>query len=532
MSSYDYDYVIVGAGSAGCVLAARLSEDPAISVGLIEAGGRDTAEEIHLPIAWSELFKGPCDWDLDSEPEPGLNDRRVYLPRGKVLGGCSSVNAMIYIRGARTDYAGWAAGGATGWGYDDVLPYFRRSENNERGADRYHGTGGPLTVSNSRSLHPLAASFLAAAVEAGYPLNNDFNGEDQEGVGFFQLTQRDGMRCSTSVAFLTPVLARPNLAVIPGVLAHRVVFEGSRAVGVEVSQDGKLETIRAEREVILSAGTYETPKLLMLSGVGPAEVLGSFGLEVRADLPAGKGLQDHLLVLVNYTTNVESLMTALTPESLELLETEGRGPLTSNLAEAGGFFRTRDGLVAPDMQLHMAPVMSYQENLGVPTAHALALGPCTLAPSSRGYVTLRTANPESAPRIQHNYLNTQEDRASIIAGLRIALDIAAQPALADAITGPFEVPESGSDSDLLAFARRTGLTLYHPTSSCPIGSVVDTELRVLGIEGLRIVDASVMPTIVRGNTNAPTIMIAERAADLIRGLTSVTEPPDDGPIKR
>jgi choline dehydrogenase-like flavoprotein len=424
---------------------------------------------------------------------------------------------MIYMRGAPADYAGWAAGGAAGWGYDDVLPYFRRSEDNERGADRYHGAGGPLTVSDSRSRHPLAASFVAAAVQAGYPANHDFNGESQEGVGFFQLTQRGGMRCSTSVAFLAPALARPNLTVITAALAHRVTFDGSRAAGVEVSRDGQLETIRAEREVIISAGSYETPKLLMLSGVGPAGALAAFGVEVRADLPAGQGLQDHLLVLVNYTTDVESLMTALTPESIELLEAEGRGPLTSNLAEAGGFFRTRATLAGPDVQLHMAPVMSYQENLGAPTAHALAFGPCPVAPTSRGEVTLRTANPQSAPRIRHNYLATPEDRASMIAGLRIALDIAAQPALADIITGPFEVPASDSDADLLAFARQTGLTLYHPTSTCPIGSVVDAELRVLGTEGLRIADASVMPSIVRGNTNAPTIMIAERAADLIRG---------------
>jgi choline dehydrogenase len=434
----------------------------------------------------------------------------------------SSMNAMIYIRGSQADYAAWAAGAAPGWGYDDVLPYFRRSEDNERGADRYHGAGGPLTVSDSRSSHSLATSFVAAAVEAGYSRNDDFNGEHQEGVGFFQLTQRNGMRCSTSVAFLQPALERPNLTVIPGALAHRVVFEGSRAAGVEISRAGQLETIRAEREVIISAGTYETPKLLMLSGVGPADVLSSFGLEVRADLPVGQGLQDHLLVLVNYTTDAESLMTALCPENIELLEAESRGPLTSNIAEAGGFFRTRDGLAGPDMQLHMAPVMSYQENLGVPSAHALAFGPCTPSPSSRGRVTLRSPNPASAPRIQHNYLQTEEDRASIIAGLRITLEIATQPALKRVITGTFEVPDSESDSDLLEFARRTGLTLYHPTSSCSIGSVVDTELRVLGAERLRVVDASVMPAIVRGNTNAPTIMIAERTADLIRGVTPAT----------
>jgi choline dehydrogenase len=514
-----YDYAIVGAGSAGCVLAARLSEDPDVSVVLLEAGGADSAEEIHLPIAWSELFKGPFDWDLDSEPEPGLNGRRIYLPRGKVLGGSSSINAMIYVRGHRADYDGWAGNGATGWAYDDVLPYFRRSEDNERGADHYHGAGGPLAVSDSRSSHPLARAFVDAATQAGYSPNHDFNGSEQEGVGFFQLNQRDGMRCSTAAAFLAPALARPNLTVISDALAHHVTFRGARAAGVEFSRAGVPGTVMADREVILSAGSYETPKLLMLSGLGPGDALRSFGLGVRADLPVGQGLQDHFLVFINYASDVESLMNAGTPEDVQLLEREGRGALTSNLAEAGCFVHTRTGLAAPDNELLIAPVMSYQENLGAPTAHALALGPSVLAPSSRGQVTLRSLNPATAPRIQHNYLQTEEDRACIAAGLRIALDIAAQPALRDIITGPLEVPLSESESHLLAFARHAGLTFYHPTSSCSIGSVVDPELRVLGVDGLRVVDASVMPSIVRGNTHAATVMIAERAADLIRAAT-------------
>jgi choline dehydrogenase len=518
-----YDYAIVGAGSAGCVLAARLSEDPDVSVVLLEAGGVDSAEEIHLPIAWSELFKGPFDWDLDSEPEPGLNGRRIYLPRGKVLGGSSSINAMIYVRGHRADYDGWTAGGATGWAYDDVLPYFRRSEDNDRGADHYHGAGGPLAVSDGRSSHRLSQAFVDAAVQAGYSANDDFNGVDQEGVGFFQLNQRDGMRCSSAAAFLHPALGRPNLTVISDAMTERVTFRGSRAVGVVFSRGGAQTTVIAEREVILSAGSYETPKLLMLSGIGPGDALRSFGLEVRADLPVGQGLQDHLLVFLNYATDVESLMSAGTPEDVELLEREGRGALTSNLAEAGGFVRTRDGLAGPDSELVIAPVMSYQENLGAPTAHALALGPSVLTPSSRGQVTLRSLNPATAPRIQHNYLQTEEDRTCIASGLRIALDIASQPALRDIITGPLEVPQSESESHLLAFARQAGLTFYHPTSSCSIGTVVNPELRVLGVDGLRVVDASVMPTIIRGNTHAATVMIAERAADLIRGHTAATD---------
>ncbi len=514
----NYDYVIVGAGSAGCVLAARLSEDPDVTVALIEAGGPDTAQEIHIPVAFGQLFKSEFDWDLDTEPEPELNGRRAYLPRGKMLGGSSSMNAMIYIRGNRADYDEWAANGATGWGYDDVMPYFLKAEDNERGADEFHAVGGPLTVSNTRSAHPLAQAYLDAAEEAGYKKRDDFNGEEQEGVGFYQLTQRNGMRCSAAVAYLHPAMARGNLTVLTGAQANKVLIEGHRATGVEVLRGGQIETISADREVILSAGAYESPKLLMLSGIGPAAVLPLLGLEVKADLPVGQGLQDHFMALLGYLTDVESLMTALTPANVELLQTQGRGPLTSNVGEAGGFFRGRDGVLLPDVQFHVAPVMFYQEGLGMPTAHAFGIGPCVLKPTSRGMVIPRTAQPASAPRIIHNYLSTQEDRDSLVAGVRIALDIAGKPALRAVTTGEHEVPASDSEADILDFVRKTGMTLYHPTSTCAIGPVVDNDLRVHGFDGLRVVDASVMPSVPRGNTNAPTIMIAERAADLIRGL--------------
>ncbi|GAA2356328.1 GMC family oxidoreductase [Streptomyces cuspidosporus] len=513
---HTHDYVIVGAGSAGCVLAARLSEDPDVRVALIEAGGPDTAPEIHIPAAFARLFKTELDWDLASGPEPGLGGRHTYLPRGKVLGGSSSINAMIYMRGNRADYDGWAAAGATGWSYAEVLPYFRRSEDNQRGEDEFHGVGGPLTVSDSRSNHPLVTAFIEAGVQAGHRHNDDFNGESQLGVGRFQLTQRDGMRCSASLAYLHPALERPNLTVLSPARAHRVVFDGGRATGVEVERGGAVEVVRADREVILSAGVYESPKLLMLSGIGPAAALSGFGIEVVRDLPVGQGLQDHYMPLLNFRTDVESLLTAETPENVALLQNEGRGPLTCNIGEAGGFFHSRDGLDAPDVQLHMAPVLFHQDGLGPVTEHGFALGPCVLTPTSRGEVTLASPRPDAAPRILHNYLTTAEDRDRVVRALRIALDVVAQDALAEVITGPFDVPDAHSDAELLAFAQRSGQTLYHPTSTCAIGSVVDPELRVLDTAGLRVVDASVFPTVPRGNTNAPVIMAAEKAADLIR----------------
>jgi choline dehydrogenase len=512
-----YDYVIVGAGSAGCVLAARLSEDPDVRVALIEAGGADGDDEIHIPAAFGALFKGRRDWDMATEPEPGLRGRRAYLPRGKMLGGCSSMNAMVYIRGNRADYDEWAAMGAEGWGYDHVLVYFKRSEDNERGEDLYHGTGGPLPVRESRSMHPLASAFVEAAKQAGHEENPDFNGVRQEGFGRYQTTQQDGMRASASVHYLHPAMARENLTVITDAQALRILFDGDRAAAVEVDHAGTVEAVQASREVIVSVGTYQSPQLLMLSGIGPADQLPLFGIEVRKDLPVGQGLQDHCMTLMNWKTDIESLMTALTPENLELLQTEGRGPLSSNIAEAGGFMRTRPGLDAPDCQFHCAPVLFYEEGLGPAVEHGIAFGPGVVKPTSRGSVTLRTPNPYSKPRILHNYLTTDEDRQTILEGVRIALNISQQQALKPVITGEFIAPKpDASDEELWQYIEDQSMTLYHPTSTCAIGPVVDSRLRVHGVEGLRVVDASVMPTIVRGNTNGPTIMIAEKAADLIR----------------
>jgi choline dehydrogenase len=513
--SEQFDYVVVGAGSAGCVLAARLSEDPDVRVALLEAGGEDTQPEIRVPAAFPALFKSNLDWDLLGEREPGLDNRRLYLPRGKMLGGCSSINAMIYVRGNRADYDAWAAAGHSGWSYDEVLPYFKRSEDNERGESTYHGAEGPMAVSESRSMHPLVDTMLEAARQAGHEHNPDFNGARQEGVGRFQLTQREGLRCSTADAFLRPAAERENLEVITRAMALRIVFEGSRAVGVEISRDGRAQTIRAEREVLLAAGAYQYPVLLMLSGIGPEDQLAPLAIEVREALPVGYGLQDHCMAQVNYLTDEPSLFMATTPENFALLQEEGRGPLTSNIPEAAGFFRARAGVDAPDVEFHFAPSMFFDEGLTAPSDHGYCFGPVVIKPTSRGRVMLRSPLPDSKPRVLCNFLTTEEDRASMLAGMRIAVEIAAQPTLRAVERAPFSVPESDSDQDLLAFARRAGQSVYHPTSTCAMGSVVDSELRVYGCDGLRVVDASVMPEITRGNTNAPTIMIAERAADLI-----------------
>ena len=506
-----YDYVIVGAGSAGCVVAARLAEDPDVRVALLEAGPPDTEPAIHVPVALEQLWQSAVDWGFISEPEPGLDGGRRYLPRGRVLGGSSSLNAMLYLRGNRADYDGWVELGFAGWGYAEVLPYFRRAEDNEWGESAYHGVGGPLAVSDGRSRHPYAAALIEAAVAAGIARTDDHNGAQQEGAGWFQVTQRNGRRASTAVAYLRPALARANIDVLTESHVCRILFDGDRAVGVAALRGGEVESIRAEREVILCAGAYQSPQVLLLSGIGPADELRVHGIEPRVELPVGRNLQDHPVVTLVWRAQGESLTAAMTAANIERFEREGQGPLTSTIVEGGAFVRTRPELEAPDIQLHFFPVALPSSHLGPPVdAHGYTIGPTLLKPTSRGSVTLRNAIAHTRPRIVHNYLVSEEDRRSMIDGVRLAREIGARVPLC---RGELAVP----GEDVQAFIRKRAQTIFHPVGTCAMGEVVDAQLRVLGVEALRVVDASVMPAIPRGNTNAPTIMVAEKAADMIRG---------------
>ena len=516
-----HDYLIVGAGSAGCALAARLTEDPDVSVMLLEAGPPDSEEALHIPVAFSKLYRTPFDWDYLSGPEPALGGREVYVPRGRVLGGSSSLNAMIYIRGNPLDYDEWGPG----WTWDEMLPYFKLAEDNERGEDEYHGAGGPLPVSEGRSRNPLGQAFLDSAAAHGLPANADFNGAEQDGVGWYQVTHRNGARASAAVAYLHPVMDRPNLTVETHVHALSLLFEGERAVGVVGMRLSEMLVHRAEREVIVCGGAYNSPQLLMLSGLGRPAELEELQIEVVAEVPEiGLNLHDHPNAGAVYSIDEEiSLFGALNEENLALFEAEGRGPLTSNVAEAGGFMRTSDGLEAPDIQLHFAPARFQSEGLVPGDGHGFALGACVLKPKSRGFVALGSPDPTAKPLIVHNYMEHPDDVASMVAGVRTCLEICETGPLGELSTGMLIGPESHSDEDILDHVRARVQTLYHPVGTCRMGddpgAVVDRQLRVNGIEGLRVVDASVMPTVPRGNTNGPVIALAERAADLIRGRT-------------
>jgi len=524
----EFDYVIVGAGSAGCVLANRLSADGRNSVLLLEAGPKDTNLWIHVPLGYGKLFKEKTvNWMYQTEPEPGLDGRTVFQPRGKVLGGSSSINGLLYVRGQHEDYDRWRQRGNAGWGYDDVLPYFRKAENQQRGADKYHGAGGPLPVSDWRHADPLSEAFVVAAAQTGIPTNPDFNGASQEGAGFFQTTTQRGRRASTAYSYLRPAKNRSNLDVETSALAQRILFEGRRARAVEYRQSGALRTARARKEILVSSGAYNSPQLLQLSGVGPAELLKQHGIDIVLDAPGvGNDLQDHLQVrLVTRCSQPVTLNDILNHPVRRVMAGARyaafrKGPLTIAAGTSGAFFKTNPGLATPDIQIHFLPFSTDRMGEKLHSFSAFSASVCQLRPESRGSLRIKSADPAVPPEIRINYLATETDRTAFIEGFKILRQILAAPALK-----PYAVDEIlpgskvTSDEDILAFCRQTGSTVYHPTSTCRMGNdplaVVDQRLRVRGIEGLRVIDASVMPDLMSGNTNAPTIMIAEKASDMI-----------------
>jgi choline dehydrogenase len=521
-----FDYIVVGAGSAGCVLANRLSADPAVSVLLLEAGGKDSSPNIKIPAAFAKQFHSKLDWDFSTEPEPHVDGRSLYIPRGKTLGGCSSMNAMLYVRGRPLDYDGWELQGAPGWGYQDVLPYFLKAEDNARGASEWHATGGPLRVEDQRSPRPLDRRIIDAFAAAGIPWIADYNGPEQDGVAMFQVTQRNGRRCSTADAYLRPAGNRPNLEVRTGVTVLGVELEGIRAVGVRVAAGRRgsgSERLRAQREVILSAGAIGSPQLLQLSGIGAPEDLRAVGIEPRHSLPGvGANLQDHPFVTVLYeVSDTHTMVTAEQPRFLAEWLLRRSGPLTSPVAEVGAFVRTRSGLPAADIEFHMGG--AYFEDHGAERFDrpAMVLAPVLISPRSRGRVWLRSSDTTDKPRILTNSLSEPDDVASLVAGMRLARTVADQAPLQEIIVREIKPGRDATDdADLEADLRRRLMLIYHPAGTCKMSddaedAVVDSELRVHGLEGLRVADASIMPTIVGGNTNAPTIMIAEKAADLI-----------------
>ena len=521
-----HDYIIVGAGSAGCVLANRLSEDPSVKVLLLEAGGSDRSLKIKIPAAFPQQFHTKLDWDFATEPEPHVDGRSLFVPRGKSIGGSSSMNAMLYVRGRPFDYDSWEAQGAPGWGYRDILPYFIKSEDNVRGASEYHGAGGPLRVSEQRSPRPMNRRLLEASEAAGIPRIADYNGPEQDGASMFQVTQKDGKRFSAADAYLHPVTSRPNLQVRSGVTVLGIELEGKRAVGVRVRKGRSgSEVLRAGQEVLLSAGAIGSPQLLQLSGIGAGDELRQAGVAVTHELPGvGRNLQDHPFVTVIWEVNdQETLYGADKPRPLAEWLLRKTGKLSSTVAEVVAFTRTRGGLPAPDIQFHMGA--AYFEDHGAEEydGHCMVIAPVLVSPKARGRVWLRSADPTAKPRILTNSLSEPEDVESMIAGMKLAREIAGQEPLRRTLVkelkpGPSTVDRNELEADL----RRRLMLIYHPVGTARMSdtheqAVVDSKLRVHGLEGLRVIDASVMPTIVGGNTNAPTIMIAERGADLIRG---------------
>ncbi|MFJ5299511.1 choline dehydrogenase [Pseudomonas sp. NPDC088368] len=542
MSEQRFDYVIVGAGSAGCVLANRLGEDPSVRILLLEAGPVDNSWTIDMPSAVGIVVGGTVyNWSYSSEPEPYLNNRRIGTPRGRTLGGSSSINGMVYIRGHARDYDNWAEQGCIGWGYQQVLPYFKRAQTHAEGGDQYRGGSGHLHVTPGNVKTPLCAAFVRAGAEAGYPLSDDLNGYQQEGFGPVDRTTRNGRRWSTSRGYLSEALARGNVTVVTQARALRILFDGNRATGIEYAHNDQVHTALVRREVLLTAGAINSPQLLLLSGIGPAAELRDLGIDVKRDLPGvGRRLNDHPDAVVQYLCEqpVSIYRWTTAPGKWWIGArwfVRHDGLAASNHFEAGAFIRSREGVEHPDLQLTFMPLAVQPGSVDLVPSHAFQVHIDLMRPTSLGSVTLKSANPYEAPRILFNYLKTEQDRADMRAGARLVREIIAQPAMA-AFKGGELVPgpAARTDAQLDAWARQVTETGYHASGTCKMGvaddpeAVVDPQLRVLGLDGLRVVDASIMPVIVSGNTNAPTVMIAEKASDMIRGLDPL--PAEEVPV--